>query len=50
MHTTPVSLLQRLRDSADQAAWGRFVRLYTPLLYSWARHVGLQEPDAADLV
>ena len=50
MHTTPVSLLQRLRNSADQAEWGRFVRLYTPLLYSWARHVGLQEPDAADLV
>jgi RNA polymerase sigma-70 factor (ECF subfamily) len=24
--------------------------LYTPLLYYWARRLGLQEPDAADLV
>jgi RNA polymerase sigma-70 factor, ECF subfamily len=50
MNTTPVSLLERLRRPGEQAAWGRFVELYTPLLYYWARRMGLQEPDAADLV
>ena len=50
MHTTPVSLLQRLRQPAAEAAWSRFVELYTPLLYFWGRRVGLQEQDAADLV
>jgi RNA polymerase sigma-70 factor (ECF subfamily) len=50
MNTTPVSLLKRLRRPGEQAAWDRFVELYTPLLYYWARRMGLQEPDAADLV
>jgi RNA polymerase sigma-70 factor (ECF subfamily) len=49
MDPTPVSLLERLRN-ADPEAWGRFVELYTPLLFSWARKLGLQEADAADLV
>jgi Sigma-70 region 2 len=26
------------------------VSLYAPLIYAWGRHVGLQDPDAADLV
>jgi RNA polymerase sigma-70 factor (ECF subfamily) len=54
MNTTPVSLLERLRpDSSggcDLLAWRRFSDLYTPLLYYWARRLGLQESDAADLV
>ena len=50
MHTTPVSLLERLRHSSAPQAWERFVELYTPLLYHWARRLGLQESDAADLV
>jgi RNA polymerase sigma-70 factor (ECF subfamily) len=50
MHTTSPSLLERLRQPADQTAWDRLVELYTPLLYYWARRMGLQEPDAADLV
>lgn len=50
MHTTPVSLLQRLRQPAAQDAWARFVRLYTPLLYYWARRLGCPDEDAADLV
>jgi RNA polymerase sigma-70 factor, ECF subfamily len=52
MHTTCISLIERLREpSAENArAWERFVRLYTPLLLHWARRVGLQEQDAADLV
>jgi RNA polymerase sigma-70 factor (ECF subfamily) len=47
---TPASLLQRLRQPGQQQAWARFVRLYTPLLYYWARRAGCQEADAADLV
>jgi RNA polymerase sigma-70 factor, ECF subfamily len=50
MNTTPVSLLERLRQPADSAAWERFVDLYTPLLLRWARNAGLQESDAADLI
>jgi hypothetical protein len=33
LHTTPVSLLDRLRQPAAAASWDRFVELYTPLLY-----------------
>jgi RNA polymerase sigma-70 factor (ECF subfamily) len=47
---TSASLLQRLRRPDDPAAWARFVQLYVPLLWYWARRTGLQEADAADLV
>jgi len=50
MHTTPVSLLERVRRPGEQEAWSRFVEMYTPLLFYWARRIGLQESDAADLV
>ncbi|HVS38051.1 MAG TPA: sigma-70 family RNA polymerase sigma factor [Gemmataceae bacterium] len=50
MHTTHASLLEQLRRPDDQRAWKRFVDLYTPLLFHWARRVGLAGPDAADLV
>ena len=50
MHTTPPSLLEQVRRPDDQQAWRRFVDLYTPLLFSSARRVGLTELDAADLV
>lgn len=49
MHTTSLSLLIRLRDH-DALAWGRFVTLYTPLLFYWARRVGLASDDADDYV
>jgi RNA polymerase sigma-70 factor (ECF subfamily) len=49
MHTTHVSLLERLRDPMG-GAWEQFVQLYAPLLYAWAARTGLQEADAADLV
>src|SRR5262245_1478691 len=50
MDTTSVSLLERLRRPGAHEAWARFVHLYTPLLYYWARRLGLREEDAADLV
>ena len=50
MTKTPASLLERLREPFDPEAWSRFVSLYTPLIYSWARRARLQEQDALDLV
>jgi RNA polymerase sigma-70 factor (ECF subfamily) len=50
MDTTSVSLLQRLRRPDSPEAWARFVELYTPLLYYWARQAGLADADAADVV
>lgn len=47
---TSASLLQRLHKPNEQEAWARFVKLYAPLLYFWARRLGSQEQDAADLV
>ena len=50
MDTTSVSLLKRLRQPCADEAWARFVDLYTPLIYYWARGTGLSAHDAADLV
>jgi RNA polymerase sigma-70 factor, ECF subfamily len=50
MDSTSATLLRRLTADCDHAAWTRFVQLYTPLLFFWARKAGLAEPDAADLV
>jgi RNA polymerase sigma-70 factor (ECF subfamily) len=50
MHTTPASLLERLRQPGEREAWDHFVELYTPLLFSWARRWGMSETDAADLI
>ena len=50
MHTTPVSLLLQLKQPQPQLAWRRFVDLYTPLLFYWARRAGLSAPDDEDLV
>jgi RNA polymerase sigma-70 factor, ECF subfamily len=50
MHTTPRTLLEQLKQPRQAAAWDRFVDLYTPLLYYWARRLGLRTEDASDLV
>jgi RNA polymerase sigma-70 factor (ECF subfamily) len=47
--TTQASLLVRLGDARDAAAWGQFVELYAPPVYAFARRQGLQDADAADL-
>jgi RNA polymerase sigma-70 factor (ECF subfamily) len=48
--STSETLLQRLRQPNQAAAWERFVGLYTPLLLYWARRSGLQAQDADDFV
>jgi RNA polymerase sigma-70 factor (ECF subfamily) len=50
MFITPASLLYQLRKPEETHAWGRFVELYTPLLFHWAQQLGQQDSDAADLV
>src|ERR1700690_2420598 len=46
---TRASLLVRLRNPRDGAAWKEFVELYAPLVYGYARKQGLQDADAADV-
>jgi RNA polymerase sigma factor (sigma-70 family) len=43
------SLIVKLHDRADEAAWKEFVTLYEPLIYRLARRKGLQDADASDL-
>jgi RNA polymerase sigma-70 factor (ECF subfamily) len=50
MNSTSASLLERLRQPAEQEGWDRFIKLYAPLLFYWARRLHLQDTDAADLV
>lgn len=47
--STRPSLLLRIREPGDHEAWSRFVALYGPLVYRYARNRGLQDSDAADL-
>jgi RNA polymerase sigma-70 factor (ECF subfamily) len=47
--STRASLLVRLRDPRDGAAWAEFVELYGPVVYGYARKQRLQDADAADL-
>ncbi len=46
---TSNSLLARLRQGSDQAAWAEFVRRYGQQIYRWCRGWGLQEADAEDV-
>lgn len=47
--TTSLSLIARAK-SLDKTAWERLTRLYTPLVYRWARMANVPEDDAADVV
>ena len=46
---TRYSLLVRIQDPQNQAAWGEFLSIYEPLVYRLARRRGLQDADAQDL-
>lgn len=47
---TRASLLVRLHNPNDTAAWTEFVRLYASVIYGFARQRGRQDADAADLM
>jgi RNA polymerase sigma-70 factor (ECF subfamily) len=49
MEATRNTLLMRVRDPTDAAAWGEFVALYEPLLMAYARKRGLRDDDARDV-
>ena len=50
MDSTSVSLLQRLRQSDQEAACQRFVDLYAPLIFHWGKNQGLTPIDSTDLL
>ncbi len=46
---TRLSLLFRVGQGQDQAAWDEFVGIYHPVIYRTARYKGLQDADALDV-
>lgn len=50
MDQTSLSLLDRLRDGTDDAAWRDLAAMYTPLLRGWMRRYEVQPSDADDLI
>lgn len=46
---TPVTLLQRIRESRDPAAWDDLVRLLAPLVDHWTRRSLSDRNDRADV-
>ena len=49
-NTTSLTLLERLREPCNDAAWERFVLLYSPMLFAFARRAGMNDGDAEDVV
>ncbi|MCX7396253.1 MAG: sigma-70 family RNA polymerase sigma factor [Planctomycetales bacterium] len=50
MHSTSINLLKCIREHNSDSAWERFVCLYAPLIFCWARGKGLNTEDASDIV
>ena len=51
MHNaTSISLLHRVRNQSDAAAWDEFAELYYALIHRWLRSQGVQSQDADDVV
>ena len=47
---TSLSLLDRLRQSPEDADWSRLIEAYSPLLRAWLMRAEVQAADADDLV
>lgn len=47
---TSHSLIARVKDLADGAAWTEFLGIYQPVVYRMARRRGLQDADAHDVM
>ena len=50
MLETSLSLLDRLRQSPEDADWSRLIEAYSPLLRAWLMRAEVQAADADDLV
>jgi RNA polymerase sigma-70 factor (ECF subfamily) len=46
---TRQSLIARIQDHADEAAWTEFLGIYRPIIYRMARRRGMQDTDADDV-
>ena len=46
---TSQSLIARVRDLSDGAAWTEFLAIYRPVVYRMARRRGMQDADAQDV-
>lgn len=46
---TSSSLIARVKDQADAAAWTEFLAIYRPVVYRMARRRGMQDADSQDL-
>lgn len=46
---TNESLIARVKDPANEAAWIEFLAIYQPVVLRMARNRGLQPTDADDL-
>ena len=47
--STSNSLIRRAQQ-ADKIAWEKLTRLYSPVVYDWAKQAGLQPTDASDVM
>lgn len=47
--STSSDLLSQVRQN-NQAAWERFVALYSPLVYGWCRRSGVDAADSSDVM
>lgn len=47
---TDHSLIDRVKDTADEASWLEFMGIYQPVVYRLARRRGMQDADSQDIV
>jgi RNA polymerase sigma factor (sigma-70 family) len=47
---TRPTLLERLRDGSDQLAWDEFFKVYWPLVFCHAKHIGCSDQTSEDIV
>src|SRR4051795_4998932 len=47
--TTSRSLLEAIRDTANDRAWREFLALYEPMILAWCRRSGLGRSDAEEV-
>ena len=46
---TNESLISRVKDPSDGAAWAEFLEIYRPVVYRMAKRRGMQDADAQDV-
>jgi RNA polymerase sigma-70 factor (ECF subfamily) len=47
--STSATLLVRIKEYQDEAAWKEFYRRYVPLIHAWSRRRGLSDDDVEDV-